>query len=188
MTPALKRMTADEFLEWSLTQEERYELIDGRPVLMAGATQSHDRIVVNLILAMGPRLRGGRCRTSTADIAARMTGGNVRRPDVTIDCGRFEGRSTESSEPTVFFEVLSPSTRGVDLIRKSHEYRLLPSVRHAVFIEPDRVFVQLWTRDAQGGWGEPDEFEALTDAVPLPAVGVELPVGEIYDELFAAGS
>jgi hypothetical protein len=30
----LRRMTADEFLDWSLDQEDKYELVDGEPVLM----------------------------------------------------------------------------------------------------------------------------------------------------------
>lgn len=35
--PQPPRMDADTFLEWCTHQEERYELVDGRPVLMAGA-------------------------------------------------------------------------------------------------------------------------------------------------------
>lgn len=31
-------MTAEEFLDWSQFQEERYELVDGRPCMMAGAS------------------------------------------------------------------------------------------------------------------------------------------------------
>jgi hypothetical protein len=30
----LRRMTPDEFLEWSLDQEDKYELVDGEPVLI----------------------------------------------------------------------------------------------------------------------------------------------------------
>jgi Uma2 family endonuclease len=48
-------MTADEFLIWCLDQDERYELIDGIAVPlrgMAGASRSHDRVVVNLISAL----------------------------------------------------------------------------------------------------------------------------------------
>jgi len=46
---APKLMTADEFLVWCLDREDgRWELIGGVPVrMMTGATQRHDRIVVN---------------------------------------------------------------------------------------------------------------------------------------------
>lgn len=42
------RMSANEFLEWSLHQSTRYELVDGIPVAMAGAKRRHDQIVANL--------------------------------------------------------------------------------------------------------------------------------------------
>jgi len=32
----MTRMSADEFLEWGLHQELRYEFVDGVPVAMAG--------------------------------------------------------------------------------------------------------------------------------------------------------
>lgn len=82
---ARKLMTPDEFILWNLEQEERWEFVDGRPVLkfdngpemMAGASESHDQIVVNLIQAMR-RLRGGPCRAKMADQAVRMERGNIR--------------------------------------------------------------------------------------------------------------
>lgn len=51
-------MTADEFLVWCLDQEGKWELVDGEPLLMmAGATDRHDRVVVNLIAMLRSRLR-----------------------------------------------------------------------------------------------------------------------------------
>ena len=50
---AQKPMTIDEFLDWQSLQDKNYELVDGIPVLplksMTGATQRHDRIVVNFL-------------------------------------------------------------------------------------------------------------------------------------------
>ncbi len=40
-------MTVEEFLEWNLSQDERYELVDGVPVplrAMAGAKDEHERL------------------------------------------------------------------------------------------------------------------------------------------------
>lgn len=180
-------MTADEFLEWSLHQEDRYELVDGRAVLMAGANNEHDVIVVNLITALGTRLRGGPCRPSTADTAARMLRGNVRRPDVTVDCAPPVRGSAECHQPTVFFEVLSPSTRGQDLVRKAMENRLVPSLRHFVFIEPLRVSVQLWSRGDDDEWGEPADLESLDAILSLPAIDIALPLSTVYEGALLEG-
>ena len=48
--PAQRRWPVDEFFAWQKDQPLRYELVGGFPVrLMAGATNVHDDIVVNLI-------------------------------------------------------------------------------------------------------------------------------------------
>lgn len=188
---AVKRMTPDEFILWNLDQEARYEFVDGVPVLkfdngpgmMAGASERHDQIVVNVISALRGRLRSGPCRVKSADQAARMQRGNIRYPDVTVDCGPRRPDSYESAEPTVVFEVLSPSTRGSDLLRKAEEYRALPSLRHIVVIEPDRAEVLVWTRGGDGTWPAPEGRTGLDAAVDLPAVAVSLPMAEIYEDV-----
>jgi Uma2 family endonuclease len=186
---ARKLMTPDEFILWNLEQEERWEFVDGRPVLkfdngpemMAGASENHDQIVVNLIQALR-RLRGGPCRAKTADQAARMERGNIRYPDVTVDCGPRSSRSLESVEPAVFFEVLSPSTRRFDLLKKADEYRRTPTLKHFVFVEPGQAKVMLWSRDADGDW-TPSEIAGLDSALDLPAIGVSLPMAEVYEDV-----
>lgn len=191
MSGALKRMTGDEFLIWCLDQEERYEFVDGEPVLkfdngpgmMAGAAERHDQIVINLIALLRPRLRGGPCRAKTSDQAARMMRGNIRRPDVTVDCGPRRPESFESLEPSVFFEVLSPSTRSFDLIRKSDEYRALPTLKHFVLLEPQRAEALVWSRGEDGAWLPPDPVKGLEGSVSLPGVAVELPMAEIYEDV-----
>jgi len=94
--PQHRTMTADEFLVWNLSQDERYELIDGVPVplrAMNGASNVHDMIVVNIIIALGNKLRSNRCRPTTADTAVRTAIKRVRRPDVTVECGPADSKS-----------------------------------------------------------------------------------------------
>lgn len=177
---ARPRMSPDDFLGWCLHQEGRWELVGGEPVrLMAGATKSHDRVVVNLIIGLGNRLRGGPCFPTTDDVATRVVGGNIRRPEVTIDCGRGGGTDLESTEPAVFFEVLSPSTQSYFIV-KAEEYKQLPTLKHFVLIDPRRPRVNVWSRDSAGRWTG-DEVRELSAALALSGVGVSFPLAEIYD-------
>ena len=181
MNAALKLMTPDAFLDWCQYQEDRWELVDGMPRMMTGATRAHDRVVVNLIIDLGTKLRGKPCQPSTADVAARMMQGNVRRPDVTVDCASAPDKSLSSEAPTVFFEVLSPSTRTIDLMRKTEEYKQVPTLRHIVIIEPGRPQVLLWSRaDEAAVWTNHDIID-LDAVVPLPAIAVDLPLAAIYE-------
>lgn len=101
----LHRMTEAEFFAWQRKQEQLYELVDGLPVLplkmMTGASQAHDRAVVNIIAALHRQLRGGPCRPTTDDLAIRIPAGNIRRPDATVECGKAGRRDMAVQEPRV---------------------------------------------------------------------------------------
>ena len=183
MSAAPKLMTADEFLVWCLDQEGRWELVGGVPIqMMAGARRRHDQVTTNLIIALGTRLRGGPCWPTTADIAARMPNGNVRRPDVTVDCAFKPDDGLDSEDPAVFFEVLSPSTRRTDLLRKTDEYRRHQTLRHFVTLEPDTPRALVWSRTAEGDWTYV-EVSGLGGALSLDALEIELPMAEVYNGL-----
>jgi Uma2 family endonuclease len=178
--PALRRMTADDFLEWDSGQPDaRHELIDGAAVAMTGARRRHDRIVVNAVAALSDRLRGGRCEPFTADIAVRIPNGNVRRPDIGVDCGPAEDAMTYAAAPRLLAEVLSPATRAFDLARKLEEYKSIPGLEYVLLVDPEAPEVILWSRDAARAWGHA-VFTGLAATIELPALGVALPLSELY--------
>ena len=187
MNAALKLMTADEFLVWSQGQDESWELVGGHPTprhegsteMMTGATERHDLIVTNLIANLHQKLRRGPCRVKTADQATAMPAGNIRRPDVTVDCGPPSPDSLSTTKPTVVIEVLSPSTRLIDLVKKTEEYKTLESLRHIVLMEADTVKVMLWTRIAEG-W-HLEAFETIDAIMPLTAIGVNIALADAYE-------
>lgn len=181
--PAHNLMTAAEFLEWCLEQEGRWELVRGVPTrAMVGATRRHDTVVVNIIVALRNRLKGGPCSPQTADQALRTGEDSIRRPDVTVDCGQTAANALEASKPTVAFEVLSPSTRKTDRFRKLEEYKTVASLMHVALVDPDRPIVLLFSRTADGAWTH-EEVEGLDRALALTAVSIELPLSEIYEGL-----
>jgi|CXWL01.1.fsa_nt_gi Uma2 family endonuclease len=178
--PVLKLMKAAEFLDWCLDQDGRWELLRGMPTrAMTGASRRHDTIVVRLIVALDKRLRGGPCSPHTADQALRIDEVTIRRPDVTVDCGPTAANAMESSQPTVAFEVLSPSTHKTDRFRELEEYKSVASLMHVALIDPDKPIVLLFSRRGDGVWGH-EELQGLDAALPLAAIDVALPLAEIY--------
>ena len=166
--PQLRRMTEDEFFAWQERQDRLYELVDGVPVLplkmMTGASQRHDRVVVNVIGSLGNQLRGGPCRPTTDDLAVRISTGNVRRPDVTVECGGQGGRREFTvREPRVVIEVLSPSTMTFDRIRKLPEYQTISTVSHILLVDTEAPRVDLRSRQADGHWVQ-TKYDGLTRA------------------------
>jgi Uma2 family endonuclease len=177
---ALKPMTPEEFFHWQLDQEERYELVDGFPVKMeTGASERHDRIVVNIIISLGTQLRGTRCRPVTADVAVRTRIKGVRRPDITVTCGEPRDDSYEAQEPKMIVEVLSPSNAGVVWQRKLEEYRRLQGLAYILLVDGRRPQATLLQRTASE-W-ESIDADGLEAAFDLPAVGCRLPMRDIYE-------
>jgi Uma2 family endonuclease len=178
-----RTMTVEEFLEWNLSQDERYELVDGLPVplrAMAGTTDQHDTIAVNLIVMLGNQLRDSGCRPKTADTAVRTKIKNVRRPDVTIECAAVERGSLEARNPVAVFEVLSPTTRKIDRTIKLEEYRRHPTLRTIVHIDPDAMDVVVFTRDTEGTWND-TRFDQPDDMILVAETPAALRLSDIYD-------
>ena len=187
---ARRRMTADEFLNWALTQEETYELVDGVPVAkfrsgpesMANGTRSHAQVSGNIYFALRRRLRGGPCRPYTDDLSVRTSIERVRRPDVLVECGRGNGGDLEATAPTVLFEVLSPSSQREDLVLKPLEYKRIETVKLYAAVYTDVALLKVWARDEEGRWLD-DVVSGLQANLPLPMLGIDLPLSEIYEEI-----
>jgi Uma2 family endonuclease len=183
--PQRRLMTPEEFFAWQENQEARYELVDGIPVPlrgMTGASNSHDAVVVNTIISLGNQLRGGPCRVASADTAVRTSIRGIRRPDVTVECAPIDRNSYEAHAPRLIVEVLSPSTRQLDRIRKHEEYKRLPTLTMIMFMEPNLPQILLLRREEHGEWRD-ESFSGLDAAIPLSEIGVTLALRDIYERV-----
>ena len=80
------RVSAEDFLEWVLSQAGRYELVDGYVIeMMAGAKQSHNVVVSNIVSSLGPQSKPGGCRTTSSDTAVQTLASTIRYPDIVVD-------------------------------------------------------------------------------------------------------
>jgi Uma2 family endonuclease len=181
----MRSMTPEEFYQWQLDQDERYELVEGVPVplrAMTGARNVHDAILVNCIGELGSYLRGRPCRVASANTARRTAPRTARRPDVSVDCAPPRADSYEAHRPTVVIEVLSPSTRKIDRFTKLEEYRRHPSLRHILLIDPDAVAAKLYSRPDEGAWSDVDLI-GRDPVVDLSAIEVALPLAALYERI-----
>lgn len=177
-----RSMTAEEFLDWQLGQEDRYELIDGYPIkLMTGATDYHDRVVTNIIAALHAQLRGKHCRVATADLAVHTRIRGFRRSDVVVTCGQMTGDSTVAEDPRLVVEVLSKSNTGIDWQRKLDEYRHLKGLAYILLVDSRLQAATLYVRS--GTTWEPEDADDIEHVLKLPAIDCTLALADIYDGL-----
>jgi Uma2 family endonuclease len=176
-------MTVEEFYAFTDTRpdNEKWELIDGEPVLNASPLRRHQLIVRNLVVALAAREReyGGAWEVLPG-LGIRVSDVDRPEPDVLVipsDHCSVDLTERDRSDALVIFEVLSPSTEGRDLRWKRAAYTSLPSLTYYVVIAQDAVEVVTFGRD--------DNFverrmRSVDEAIELRSLGVVLPLAEIY--------
>jgi Uma2 family endonuclease len=176
-------MTVEEYFAFtdSRPDNEKWELIDGEPILNASLSGTHHRILKNLIflLATAERANPGLWE-SIPGIGVRVSATSLPEPDVMILPGetiRRDPYGRQTADVVATFEILSPSTADRDLRWKRTAYTSLPSLTHYVVIAQDVVDVVVFARDA--GFAERHP-RSLDESVDLPALGISLPLAEIY--------
>jgi Uma2 family endonuclease len=181
---AMRLMTVEEFLAWQTEQDQLYELVDGLPLAMAGAKLRHDRVTANAIRNIGNQLRAANspCDAFTDDVGVLTPVRRVRRPDVSVLCPPFDEDATVTDRPRLVVEVLSESTEHVDRLFKLGEYQSMASIDYIVMIDPTRVEVGFWSRDAAGAWQsqwlrEPDSM------IEMPKLGPSISLAALYERV-----
>lgn len=177
--PRPKPMSVADYLVWEEGQAQKHEFVDGRPVAMAGASKRHNLIASNLIRHLGNRLDGKPSRPYGSDAKFISPTGNVRYPDVQVDCARLSSGEIYTTDPRVVIEVLSPSNDWIDVAKLLADYRAHESVQHILFVSSLRLRAQAFTREGDG-WREVI-IEDLEGGFDFPAIEARLEMAEIYD-------
>lgn len=137
-------MTVDEYLAWAEDHPGRYELVDGIIYAMSPETVDHAEVkgAIYLALKAGIRERRLPCRALPDGVTVRVDKMISYEPDALVYCGdRLAPETLVVPNPVVIVEVLSPSTRRIDVARKLGDYFRLPSVMHYLIFEAYRPFV-----------------------------------------------
>ena len=167
---AQRPMTARDYFAMPDT-EERYELIEGRLVLMPSPTLDHQDIVLEIAVAFREhqRLHGGRVVIAPADVELSLK--TVFQPDVFYIAagGLAEARDHVTGAPDLVVEVSSPGTKRYDIRDKLPLYAL-HGVREAWIVDPKRKTVTV--HSAEGGRFVRAETVAFGERIPSKIVEV----------------
>jgi Uma2 family endonuclease len=182
MPSAATRVSPEEYLERERQAETRSEYRDGVIVAMSGASVRHGNIVSNLVIEIGTRIRGSRCRVYSTDLRLAVRAANLYTyPDVMVICGEPElvdERQDVVANPVVIIEVLSKTTEGYDRGEKFARYRLIPSLKEYLTVAQDKVHVEHWSKQADGEWSA-TVYTKPDAVIRLESIGVELAVADI---------
>ena len=181
-SPLFDLVSIDEYLAFEEVQPEKHELFRGRVYAMAGGSANHGEVIDSLTQACGRALKGKPCRFvgESRKVVVHEEGSGYY-PDGAIACPpRYVDRNLGAYDnPTVVIEVLSPGTERFDRRDKADGYKALPSLRDYVLIESEIRRVEVFSRQADGSWGQ--RVYLAGTAAHLPSVGIDLSMDELYE-------
>jgi len=191
--PPVKRFSPREYYELERPAEYKSDFYDGKLFAMAGGTARHSLITSNVNREVGNRLKGTPCRAYESNLRLKAIATGLRTyPDVSVYCGPLQ-QDPEDTEgetytnPSVLFEVLSPSTEGYDRVLKASSYRQIETVKSYVLISETEPRAEIFERQADASWLR-REARGLEATLAISAINVRLPLAEIYEGVDFASS
>jgi Uma2 family endonuclease len=176
------RMSVDEFLAWAAGRPGRYELFCGEVFMMSPETVGHLKAkgAVHVALREGIRQRGLSCHALPDGATVRIDDTTAYEPDALVYCGEGLPLTTiEIPKPVIIVEILSPSTRQIDVSLKLAGYFRLPSVHHYLIVDPTQPSVIHHAR----GVGDTILTRVVTQGrIALDPPGLELDLADIYEK------
>jgi Uma2 family endonuclease len=180
------RYTAEEYLDRERRAEYRSEYYLGEIFAMAGGSEQHALITLNIASELRSAFRGKPCRTYATDMRVMVSEhGLYTYPDVVALCEQpvFLDRHRDTlTNPAVIFEVLSPSTEAYDRGRKFAFYRRLESLREYALVSQDAMRIEHYVRAEDGRWVLTEHLQP-EDIVVLECVRAELRLSDVYDKV-----
>ncbi|NJM58361.1 MAG: Uma2 family endonuclease [Synechococcales cyanobacterium RU_4_20] len=147
-------LTPEAYLALETESDIKHEYMDGQAYAMAGTTDQHNTISLNIASLLRNHLRGSGCRTHMADVKIRLVSLNCfYYPDLFVTC---DPRDLETPLykcfPKLIIEVLSDSTEAFDRGDKFNHYQTLSTLEEYILINTRQQRIEAFRRAQNGLW------------------------------------
>lgn len=174
-------MSVEEYLKFEETSELRHEYINGKLIEMPGEKKINNKIAGLLYIFFFSLLdeRGYNVYNQAIKIAIP----NERKfyyPDLLLTTEpESEGNEYVVYHPELIVEVISKTSRTRDTVDKYLDYIKIPSLKYYLIIDPETPYITVHFKNESGEW-EADAYSSKDATIPLPLLGVELPMSVVY--------
>jgi Uma2 family endonuclease len=181
--PNFTALSPSEYLAAEAQSLVKHEYRQGEVYAMAGASNHHVLITVNLATLLRTHLRGSGCRIYAADTKVGIEALNIYYyPDVVVSCDeRDRTLSDYLLSPALLIEVLSESTEAFDRGDKFSDYRHLNSLQEYVLVSQTQRRVETFRKNPQGQW----VLYTFHDGARfyLETLGFSCAIADIYEDI-----
>lgn len=182
-------MSVEAYLHLEETATEKHEYRRGYRYLrhagrygiveLAGARESHVRLVLRLARFVDAHLDDSACAAYAMDMRLAVDDRTYYYPDLFVTCSPHTGADVVAQDDAVLIaEVLSPGTEGDDRGDKFHDYQRLPGLAEYVLLSTDEAHVDLFRRGPEGLWVLHQSGSG--DDLIFESIGFHLPMAQLY--------
>lgn len=167
-----------EYLDLERNSNVRHEYRRGLVYAMAGGSDDHDEISLNLIELMRQSLRDRDCSVRSGNVKVNYIDDFYYYPDVFVTGDSRDRRDRYIKRyPKLIAEILSPSTATFDRGVKFADYQNIASFEEYILIDQEQIQVEC-RRRVNAVW-ETTMYRA-GDIVQLTSIGLEFAIAELY--------
>src|SRR2546421_282150 len=173
----IRRYTPAEYYALEREADYKSDYYNGEIFAMAGGTERHSLICTNISGELRHRLKGKSCIAFESNLRLKVNATGLRTyPDVSVYCGERERDPDDPdaetlTNPTVLFEVLSPSTEAYDRTVKAPHFRRIESLQTLVLVRQEKPYAEVYHRRSDGSWSF-HEAEGIDAVLQLPAIQI----------------
>lgn len=177
--PGEPRMSRDKFFRFVRSREECWELIGGVPTRKPEIDGRSRNIIGNVLFAFWCQQDASGCRATALETAICTSPGNIRYPDVVVDCNKRPEPTTTIAGPMLVIELLSTPTPSFDARWKVYEYRQTPQIMYVLLIDTESSCALLHARHGER-W-DVKIYDGIGDLIEFPEIGTRLSLADVYE-------
>ena len=178
-----QKISIEAYLEMENAVLEKHEYYRGEVFAMSEAKVPHNTISVNLLMALGQKLKGKECRPYGSDQRIHIPSNTLfTYPDISIVCGEVLTLNNDEYNvlnPSAIIEVLSKSTKNYDRGEKFKLYRDIASLKEYILVDSESLHLEVFRLNETHHW-ELEEYNDAGSYLSIKAINESILIAEIY--------
>lgn len=186
MVPPGRRRHGYTYAQYVALEREsptKHEFFDGEIYAMAGGSEDHSALAVNVLAALLGAVADRPCRVHTSDLRIYVEAvGLATFPDGSVIYLPLQQHppspDATALNPVVLLEVTSDSSEEYDTGAKLEAYQTIPTLGEVIIVSHRERRITIHRRDSSGGWTM--RVAIAGGRITVESLGAELTIDAIY--------
>lgn len=178
-----KKYSLEEYIKIDEEGIVRHEYFDGKLIPMPGETKLHNKLCINLLIALKTNLKSS-FQVFIENVKVKIEGEDkFVYPDIAVEAEEpakhYAYKNYIIYAPVLVAEMLSDSTRKYDLTDKFILYQKISTLRYYLIVEPEKHVVIFYEKNDEGEWLA-KTYTELNEVIEFKSLNASIQLQDIY--------